>query len=251
MPLRDSTGSTGARRFTSRTPPSVRNSAITSSDTKAEPLTSTSCPSADFVQEDFIGSDRSDEFFDDRATLVFHPEQRFETIADQGHFEAVHGDDFHHASARGNGDERSPLPGVAERKPIGIGMRIGGVHGFDTDADTCVPQGLGREGQALVRSIPAHQAAEQPHVGTLRFVRGGQRAIAVELDEQVVDLAVHQVAGDPPDPQRRGAMGTRRPAHHGADHVVEDTDNHHWAVEAFGGKNEKIKMGFRTSGRAG
>ena len=43
----------------------------------------------------------------------------------------------------------------------------------------------------------------------------GQRAVAVELDQHVVELAVHQVAGQPPDAQGGGAMGTRRPAHHG------------------------------------
>jgi hypothetical protein len=48
--------------------------------------------------------------------------------------------------------------------------------------------------------------------------------MAVKLDQNFIELAAHQIAGQPPDAQRRGAMGTRRPAHHGADHIVENAD---------------------------
>jgi hypothetical protein len=57
----------------------------------------------------------------------------------------------------------------------------------------------------------------------------GSEPAAVELDQDVGDVAVHQVARQPPDPQGGGAVRTRRPAHHGADHVVEDADGGHGA----------------------
>jgi len=77
-----------------------------------------------------------------------------------------------------------------------------------------------------VRRVPAHQAAEQAHVGALALVRGGQRAAAIELHQDFLEVRTHQVAGQAADAQRRRAVRARRPAHDGTDHVVEDADDH-------------------------
>ena len=54
------------------------------------------------------------------------------------------------------------------------------------------------------------------------------------------DLAVHQVARQPPDAQRRGAVRTRRPAHHRADHVVEDGDSVHGVLAILHSTHRRI-----------
>ena len=80
--------------------------------------------------------------------------------------------------------------------------------------------------QPLIRGIPAQQPAEEPHIRTLRLVGRGQGTIAVELHETLLQFAAHQVQRQPPDPQRRRTVGTRRAAHDGPEHVIEDAHDH-------------------------
>ena len=70
-------------------------------------------------------------------------------------------------------------------------MRVAGVDGFDADPHAAVGEGLHRAGEALIGRLPAEQAAEQPHVGALAIVGGGERSASVELDEAVVKLPHH------------------------------------------------------------
>ena len=64
------------------------------------------------------------------------------------------------------------------------------------------------------------------------FVRQRQRALAIKFDEDVGDVPVHEIAGEAADAERGGTVRTRRAAHDGADHVVEDTDGvHRWVQD--------------------
>ena len=97
-------------------------------------------------------------------------------------------------------------------------------HRLDLDLHAQIAQDLWRPGQSFIGGVPTHQPPEQAHVRALRVVGGWERAVAIKLDQHPGELTPHEVPGQAPDAQRRGAMGTRRPAHHGADHVVENAD---------------------------
>jgi hypothetical protein len=52
---------------------------------------------------------------------------------------------------------------------------------------------------------------------------GCQRAVGIELDEHITDLPVHQIPGDPADPNCSGAMRTGWPTHNRTNHIIENT----------------------------
>ena len=172
------------------------------------------------VHDDLVGLDR-----DDRPLGL--PDQRLVIPAVHAHRDAVEADDFHHAAAGRDRDERVLLARIAEGEAVGVGMRVADIDGFDADRDACVGQCLRGVGEAFVVGLPAEQATEEAHVRALAFVRQRQGALAIKFDEDVGDVAVHEIAGEPTDAERGGAVGTGGPAHDGADHVVEDADGVH------------------------
>ena len=53
--------------------------------------------------------------------------------------------------------------------------------------------------------------------------RGVEGVVApVVLDQDLAQLATHQVQSHPPDPQGCGTVGTRWPPHHRSENVIED-----------------------------
>jgi hypothetical protein len=201
--LREAIGRTGASRATRRTGQTRRSSPMIAS------------------------LDQRRQAPDKGLAVAGHRQQRLVVIAERRHLETVDVDDLDHATTRGDGNERAWfVRRSAEREPVGAGMLVAGIHGLDPDADPGLPEGVRRVGQALIGRVPAHQAAEQAHVGALARVRGGQRAVAIELDQDFPEVRIHQVAGQPADAQGRRAVRTRRPAHDGTDHVIEDADDH-------------------------
>ena len=143
------------------------------------------------MHEDSVDLLAQGEFVAQPRRRSVKPQERREYIAPEGHRKAVEPDDLDHSTAGGDGVEgdRALLPG--EREAIGAGMRVAGVDGFDADPHAAVGEGLHRAGEALIGRLPAEQAAEQPHVGALAVVGGGERSASVELDEAVVKLPHH------------------------------------------------------------
>ena len=105
-------------------------------------------------------------------------------------------------------------------------MRVAGVNRLDADPHATVGERLHRAGEAFIGRLPAEEAAKEPHVGALAVVGGGERPSPVKLDEGIVEPALHEIASQPADPQGGSAVRARRPAHHRADDVVEDADEH-------------------------
>ena len=111
-------------------------------------------------------------------------------------------------------------------------MRVADIDGLDADRDARVRQRWRGVGEPFVVGLPAEQATEEAHVRALAFVRQRQRALAIKFDEDVGDVAVHEIAGEAADAERGGTVRTRRAAHDGADHVVEDADGvHRWVQD--------------------
>ena len=178
------------------------------------------------MQKNGFGFHQFSQLAHDRGAVAAHPKECFMAIAGEGNRETVHVDNFHHPAARGDGPKKVLLASVAQGEPIGVRVFVAGIHNGDADLHAGVAQRLRRPGEPLIGGVPAHQSAEQAHVRALAFVRRGQRALAVELDQNLLEVGVHQVAGQPPNAQGGGAVGTRWPAHDGANDIVKDTDDH-------------------------
>ena len=56
-------------------------------------------------------------------------------------------------------------------------------------------------------------------------MRVGQRSVGVEFDEHMIDVRFHEIARQPANAQRCGAMRAGRAAHDRSDDVVEDADH--------------------------
>jgi hypothetical protein len=87
--------------------------------------------------------------------------------------------------AGGDRAERVAGAAAADGQPVGGGVRVTRVDRLDPHLRARGLERRGRLGQPRIGGIPAEQAAEEPHVGALRFVRGRQRASPVELHEQL------------------------------------------------------------------
>jgi hypothetical protein len=181
------------------------------------------------VDQDLVGVEAARQQLGRVALAAVEPGQRLGVAAVHAQRGAVDGLDLHHAAAGGDRDQRVRLAGALQREPVGVRVRVADVDRLDAQGDARVGERAGRVGQALVVGLPAEQAAEQAHVGALALVGRGQGSLAVELHQDLGDVAVHQVARQPPDAQRGRAVRARRPAHHGADDVVEDADVRHAA----------------------
>ena len=79
-------------------------------------------------------------------------------------------------------------------------MGVAGVDRLDANPHAAVGEGLHRAGEAFVGRLPAEEPAEEPHVGALAVVGGGERPGPVELDEAIVEPALHEIAREPADP---------------------------------------------------
>lgn len=76
-------------------------------------------------------------------------------------------------------------------------------------------------------------------------MRGGQRAVAIELDQNLFQFAVHQVAGQAPDPKRGRALRTGWPPHHGTNHIIENAHQHiGYAATADGAPSKGSERGL-------
>ena len=53
-------------------------------------------------------------------------------------------------------------------------------------------------------------------------MRRRQRTLGIELDQELIDLATHQISRQPPNAHRRCTMRTGWPAHDGTNHVIKD-----------------------------
>ena len=154
-------------------------------------------------------------------------DERLVVVAMQRQAPAVDVDHLDHPAPSRDRAERVRLPVAGERESVGVGMRVADVHRLDPYLRAGLAKRCTGARQPWVGRIPAEQAAEEPHVGPLRLMRGGQRSGPVELHEHVVGGAADEVAGEPTDPQGGRAVRTRGPPHHGADHVVENAHQHH------------------------
>ncbi len=111
--------------------------------------------------------------------------------------------------------------GVGDRHLIGVG--VAGVNGGDLDFDVDPgflnhPWGIR---QPFIGGIPSQETTKQPHIGSLTFVGGCQRAIRIEFDEHILDFPIHQIPDHSADPNGGGTMRTGWATHGGTNHIVE------------------------------
>ena len=203
-------------------PNCVRSTAATSGSSNALRLDLNELRIRTAAQRDFVGIHMLAEVAEKLGAIRIEVKEGLVVVAGQRHGDAINRHDLDHAAAGGDGGQGVPLGRVAERQLVGVGMLCAEVGDPGLDADARLADPAGRLRQPFIGRVPPQQAAQQPHVGPLAFVRGRERAVGVELDENLIDLAVHQVACHPPDAERGRAMRAGRPAHHRPDDVVED-----------------------------
>ena len=149
-------------------------------------------------------------------------DQGLKIIASHGYANPIDINDLDHAAASGNGGKSADFVCIAQGDLVGIGVVSVDVADVDANLDACRFEVLFRFGQALIVGFPTQKPAKQTHVRTLAFVGGGKGTIGVKLDEYILDVFIHQVATDSGYPQGGGTVRTGRPAHDGADDVVEN-----------------------------
>jgi hypothetical protein len=60
-------------------------------------------------------------------------------------------------------------------------------------------------------------------------VGGWERSIDIKLDENVLEITLHEVASEPPDPEGGRTVGAGRAAHDWADDIIEKRNKvHRW-----------------------
>ena len=59
-------------------------------------------------------------------------------------------------------------------------------------------------------------------------MRHRKRAAGVIGNVDPVDFTAHKVKCQPSDAEGGGAVAAARPAHHGTDNIIENTDQHAW-----------------------
>ena len=138
--------------------------------------------------------------------------------------------DFLHDDHATPGRDRlhgSLLIPVAQGQLVGVGMLRAVTHVANLHLDPCLLDFLTEVRKTLIIRFPAHQAAKESQVRSLRLMRGDQCAVGIIFHHHLLQIASHQVTRQSPDPQRGRAVRTRRPPHHGAEHIVEDTGGSH------------------------
>jgi hypothetical protein len=92
---------------------------------------------------------------------------------------------------------------IPDGDPVRIGMIEAKISNQEFDLHTaCTDQFCGVR-ETFIGDVPTHETCEQAHVGPLALMRGGKRAIAIELDEDLLDISSRQVSCKGADTQCR------------------------------------------------
>ena len=137
--------------------------------------------------------------------------------------------------------QRVPPVSAGEREPVGVGVRVARVDRLDAHRRAGRLQAP-RPSRAAARRRPPSRAGRRRAPCRSPGTRAWWAASRPGRTRPAASRACrrHQVARQPADAQGGGAVRARRPAHDGADHVVEDADEHTKMTPGAAGRPSSI-----------